>query len=225
MIQYTIRFQNTGSAEAYKIKVVDTLDQHLDLGSFKKGSSSHPYILDVSNTRDGNVLTFTFDNINLKDSTTSEPESHGFVSFYINSKDGLADGNTIHNKADIFFDYNSAIVTNVVDHTIGTYHETDLTKGNGIQVVTGLFDVNTANTAQRVVVYPNPASDVVQVKIDPQFHNGQLNISDLSGHEVWSTTLKGETTSVSVSSLPAGMYLYKVQSNGEFIGVGKLVVK
>ncbi len=223
-LKYTIRFQNTGSDVAYKVVVVDTLDLNLDVATFTENPASHPYVLTVSSEEEKTVLTYTFNNINLKDSTTSEPESHGFLSFYINAKADLADGNTIHNKADIFFDYNSAIVTNVVDHTIGTYVPTDLTKGNKVQVSTGLFDEQ-ANETQRVTLYPNPASDVVQVKLDQSFNSGQLIILDLSGHEVWSGALKGEITSVSLSILPAGMYLYKVQCNGEYVGVGKLVVK
>ena len=224
-LNYTIRFQNTGTDLAYTVKVVDTLDSNLDVASFTEGASSHPYTLQVGNDAYKTLLTFTFNNINLKDSTTSEPESHGFISFYIKSKEGLADGNTIHNKADIFFDYNSAIVTNVVDHTIGTYVPTDLSKGNKVEMTTGLFDGNETNVTQRLTLYPNPASDVVQVKLSQNINIGQLTIVDLSGHEVWSATLKGEITSVSLSGLPTGMYLYKVQSNGEFIGVGKLVVK
>lgn len=224
-LKYTIRFQNTGSDVAYKVVVVDTLDANLDMSTFTEIAASHAYVLKVNTELDKTVLTYTFNNINLKDSTTSEPESHGFLSFYINTKADLADGNTIHNKAEIYFDYNSAIITNTVDHTIGTYVPTDLTKGNNVQVTTGLFDGNVTSTVQRVTLYPNPASDVVQVKLDPQFNSGQLIILDLSGHEVWSGALKGEVTSVSLSTLSSGMYLYKVMSNGEYVGVGKLLVK
>ncbi|MDF2457561.1 MAG: hypothetical protein K0R51_3554 [Cytophagaceae bacterium] len=224
-LKYTIRFQNTGSDVAYKVVVVDTLDNNLDLATFTETSASHPYVLKVTSAEEKMILTYTFNNINLKDSTTSEPESHGFLSFYINAKEDLADGNTIHNKADIFFDYNSAIVTNVVDHTIGTYVPMDLTKGNSVQVTTGLFDGQATNIVQRVTLYPNPASDMVQVKLDQQFSNGQITILDLSGHEVWSGALKGEITAVSLSGLSSGMYMYKVMSNGEYVGVGKLLVK
>ena len=224
-LKYTIRFQNTGTDVAYKVKVVDTLDVNLDITSFTEIAGSHPYVLKLTNEGEKNILTYTFNNINLKDSTTSEPESHGFLSFYINVQADLADGHTIHNKADIFFDYNSAIVTNVVDHTIGTYVPTDLTKGNSVQLITGLFDDHSANVAQGVTLYPNPATDVIQVKLDQQFNSGLLTILDLSGHAVWSVTLEGEVTSISVAALSSGMYLYKVQSNGAFVGVGKLLVK
>lgn len=226
-IKYTIRFQNTGSDVAYTVKVVDTLDANLDVATFSEAFASHPYSLQLTSDADGerSILTYTFNNINLKDSTTSEPESHGLLSFYIKSNEDLADGNTIHNKADIFFDYNSAIVTNVVDHTIGTYVPTDLTKGNSVQVTTGLFEENESGNSQRVILYPNPASDVIQVKLQEQITDAQLIILDLSGHEAYSGALKGEITSVSLAGLSSGMYLYKVQCKGEFLGIGKLIVK
>jgi uncharacterized repeat protein (TIGR01451 family) len=223
-LKYTIRFQNTGTDVAYKVKVVDTLDANLDVASFVEGAASHPYTLQFTNEGEKTIVTYLFDNINLKDSTTSEPESHGLLSFYIKSKADLADGNTIHNKADIFFDYNSAIVTNVVDHTIGTYVPTDLTKGNNVQVTTGLFEGHETSSS-KVTLYPNPASDVIQVKLDQHISDGRLIILDLSGQEVFSSALKGEITSVSLSGLSTGMYLYKVMSKGEFVGVGKLLVK
>ncbi|MBD0260528.1 MAG: hypothetical protein ICV83_32835, partial [Cytophagales bacterium] len=67
-LHYTIRFQNTGTDVAYRVVVVDTLSEHLDLGSLQLGAASHPYALRVSG-KGRPVLTFTFDPINLPDST------------------------------------------------------------------------------------------------------------------------------------------------------------
>ncbi|MFK7807287.1 MAG: hypothetical protein AB8F74_05725, partial [Saprospiraceae bacterium] len=42
-IEYTIRFQNTGTDTAFRVVILDTLSQVLDPASIKVGSSSHPY--------------------------------------------------------------------------------------------------------------------------------------------------------------------------------------
>ncbi|MBK9490010.1 MAG: hypothetical protein IPO07_15465 [Haliscomenobacter sp.] len=57
-----------------------------------------------------------FKNINLPDSTNNEPESHGFVSFRIKDRSGLAEKTTIDNTAYIYFDQNPAIVTNTTQN-------------------------------------------------------------------------------------------------------------
>ena len=58
------------------------------------------------------VLTFTFDNILLPDSTSNEPGSHGFVQFSVQPKAGLVPKTRIDNFSDIYFDYNEPVRTN-----------------------------------------------------------------------------------------------------------------
>ncbi|MGB1204330.1 MAG: DUF7619 domain-containing protein [Chitinophagales bacterium] len=117
MLEYKIRFQNTGSDTAFRVVVVDTIDvEMLNMYSFSAGASSHPYEVTVDENK---ILTFTFNDILLPDSTTNEIESHGFVQFSIRQKDGNDDGEQIKNKAAIYFDYNEPIITNETFHTIG----------------------------------------------------------------------------------------------------------
>lgn len=117
-LEYTIRFQNTGTASAINIRITDELDERLDLSSLKIGAASHPMVWEKQ-TGSNTTLVWRFININLPDSTTNEPGSHGFVKFRIKPKQGLSKGTVIKNKADIYFDYNSPIETNEVFNTIG----------------------------------------------------------------------------------------------------------
>ena len=117
MLEYKIRFQNTGNDTAFRVVIVDTIDvEMLNMYSFSAGASSHPYDVKIDENR---ILTFTFNDILLPDSTTNEIESHGFVQFSIRQKDGNDDGEVIRNKAGIYFDYNEPIITNETFHTIG----------------------------------------------------------------------------------------------------------
>jgi sugar lactone lactonase YvrE len=111
-LRYQVRFQNTGTDDAYYVSVVDTLAADLDLRTLRVTTASHPYWLTV--TGHGRpVLTFTFTNINLPPSSRNEAGSNGFVQFSIQPKAGLPARALIENKADIFFDYNPPIRTNV----------------------------------------------------------------------------------------------------------------
>ncbi|MFI5172197.1 MAG: T9SS type A sorting domain-containing protein, partial [Chitinophagales bacterium] len=114
-LTYTIRFQNTGTAEAVNIKIFDTISTKLNITTLKVVSSSHPMYTEKP---DDNSVIFVFNNINLPDSNTNEVESHGYVIFEIFPKTGLADGQTIRNSAAIVFDFNDPIITNKTLNTI-----------------------------------------------------------------------------------------------------------
>ncbi|WP_188501428.1 DUF7619 domain-containing protein [Pontibacter amylolyticus] len=116
-LKYKVRFQNTGTDVAYRIVVVDTLSEHLDLSTLQLGATSHPSRVEVSG-KGRPVLTWTFDNIMLPDSTADEPGSHGYILFSIKPKAGLPEKTLVENFADIFFDFNSPIRTNITQNRI-----------------------------------------------------------------------------------------------------------
>ena len=108
---FTILFQNIGNAPAENIYILDTLDQNLDPSTFTWLSSSHDLITQLL---PGNILRFNFPDIQLPDSISNEPGSHGYVTFKIKKNENLPTGTVISNVADIFFDYNAPVTTNVV---------------------------------------------------------------------------------------------------------------
>ncbi|SNC61671.1 conserved repeat domain-containing protein/Por secretion system C-terminal sorting domain-containing protein [Hymenobacter gelipurpurascens] len=110
-LRYQVRFQNTGNDVAYRVVVVDTLDAGLDISTLQVGAVSHPYHLSITGQARP-VLTFTFDNILLPDSSHNLLGSNGFVQFSIQPRSGLAPKASIENFADIFFDYNEPVRTN-----------------------------------------------------------------------------------------------------------------
>ncbi|WP_299986705.1 IPT/TIG domain-containing protein [uncultured Pontibacter sp.] len=116
-LKYKIRFQNTGTDVAYRVVVVDTLSEHLDLSTLQLGATSHPARVEVSG-KGQPVLTWSFDNILLPDSTADEPGSHGYVLFSIKPKADLPEKTLVENLADIFFDFNSPIRTNLTQNRI-----------------------------------------------------------------------------------------------------------
>lgn len=114
-LTYTIRFQNTGTASAINIIVKDTIDTDLDIATFSMISSSHPYSVSLKNP---NIITWTFNNINLPDSNSNSPASNGYIKYNIKLKPGLAQGTQLTNTAHIYFDFNPAVLTNEVLNTI-----------------------------------------------------------------------------------------------------------
>lgn len=115
-LDYTIRFQNTGTDTAFTVVVRDTLDTDLNIFSVQSGVSSHNYSFRMYGPR---VLEWTFNNILLPDSTINELGSHGFLTFTVNQNPNLADSTQIRNKVGIYFDFNLPIITNTTIHKIG----------------------------------------------------------------------------------------------------------
>ncbi|MCX6273690.1 MAG: T9SS type A sorting domain-containing protein [Bacteroidetes bacterium] len=112
---FTIFFQNVGNAPAEDIYILDTLDQNLDATTFTYLSSSHEAITQLL---PGNILRFNYPDINLVDSMTNEPGSHGYVCFRVKRKENTPPNAVISNTANIYFDYNAPVETNVVSATL-----------------------------------------------------------------------------------------------------------
>jgi gliding motility-associated-like protein/uncharacterized repeat protein (TIGR01451 family) len=119
-LEYLIRFQNTGTDVAYNVVIEDTLSPHLDIATLRIGAASHPFTWSVSGVGLP-VITWTFKDIHLPDSTSNEPASHGYVRFRVKPVGSTALGTQISNSAAITFDYNSPIITNQVNNTIGQF--------------------------------------------------------------------------------------------------------
>lgn len=109
-LQYTIHFQNTGNDTAFNISLRDTLSAKLNWRTIQMLTSSHPYKFLL---REGKFCEWTFSNIKLLDSNANSALSKGYVVFRIKSIAGLMAGDTISNRASIYFDYNAPIRTNV----------------------------------------------------------------------------------------------------------------
>jgi len=115
VLNYRIRFQNTGTDTAFNIYVLDTISSNLNLETFQMLDASHSMQVQIDEHR---VIRWQFDNIRLPDSNTNEPLSHGYINFSIQPNSGLADGIVIPNFADIYFDYNPPVRTNTTISTI-----------------------------------------------------------------------------------------------------------
>jgi uncharacterized repeat protein (TIGR01451 family) len=204
VLDYMIRFQNTGTDTAYTVIIKDTLSPHLDPSTIQWGISSHPYSIQVTGT-DNPVLIFTFNNIDLPHSSFNEPGSHGFVKFKAATYGYLENGVAVDNNAQIYFDYNLPIITNTISITISDivliYDPLSVDK----------FVPSTIN------VYPNPTSGVIIVAAE---NLQKTEIYALNGMLLETVTKK----EIDMSSYAKGIYLLKVTTD-KGMTVKKVVLK
>jgi hypothetical protein len=188
-LHYTIRFQNTGNFPATDVVLKDTLSNKLDLASFKLEQASHPVQYTIA---PGGIITFTFHNIFLPDSTSDLLNSQGFVRFSITPGAAFNLGETILNKASIYFDQNDPIVTN---STATILEKTSNTTENTL--------------VKPVLVFPNPSFDQIRIQVPDSFANerSEVLIINQVGQVVRTIPDFDSRSAIKVKSFPAGIYM------------------
>jgi uncharacterized repeat protein (TIGR01451 family) len=193
-ILYTVHFQNLGNSYANNIHIVDTISSLLDLSTLKVVGQSHAgsYSIDPS-TRE---VIFTFPNIFLVPQSTDEELSQGYIMYTVKENPGLPLNSEIENTAHIFFDGNSAVVTNTTSNV-------NVTNPAGVEDESALGSIT---------VYPVPANTFVQISgINPQDITG-LKILDLNGKVVQILNTTNANSNISVSEIANGFYLLEIIS-------------
>lgn len=107
-IDYNIYFQNTGNDTAFRVVVTDTIkNSHLDLTKFELNWSDAACSTYIA----GDVIYFVFDNINLPHQSLSGDKSISGFGFRLGLKNITNTTNIIENRAGIYFDFESEIIT------------------------------------------------------------------------------------------------------------------
>ncbi|MEZ5058902.1 MAG: T9SS type A sorting domain-containing protein [Saprospiraceae bacterium] len=211
-LEYKIRFQNTGNDTAYLVEIIDTLSNHLDPKTFVAGAASHVYDYEIY---ENGIVRFTFENINLVDSFTNEPLSHGFVEYKIQQMPDVELGTIIYNAADIYFDQNAPIYTN------RTYHEV----GEDFILVKTLEVLEPGAT---VNVFPNPFDNKATLQItllDDNYRNLELTILDVAGKVIQTKQFDSNQLGINRHQMNTGFYFYTLSRDGKPIANGKIIVR
>ena len=116
-IDYTIHFQNTGNDTAFNVVLSDTLSALLQSNILQVMATSHPCNITLKDS----IIYFEFLKVNLPDSNTNKFGSNGFVHFRLLPQNNVPAGDSIKNKASIYFDYNKPVVTNTASTLIKLY--------------------------------------------------------------------------------------------------------
>ncbi|MEZ4807457.1 MAG: T9SS type A sorting domain-containing protein [Flavobacteriales bacterium] len=185
-LEYLIRFQNTGTYPADRVLILDTLPEGLQVESIQWLGSSHPchwYVVD-------GVLHAMHADINLPDSTSDEPNSHGFVRFSILPATDLINGDQVMNIAHIVFDFNEPIITPPAVFRVDVLAGVDEQRSEPIRVL------------------PNPAHETIRITgVNGTF---AYAIRDMSGRTVLRGTSNG---SIDLSSIANGLYQLEATGN------------
>lgn len=197
-LTYTIRFQNTGNAEAQHIYITDTLSQYIDESTFQLLAYSHQPMVQLKEK----AIRFNFPNINLPDSFSNEPASHGYVQYKVRLKENLPIGTEIENTAFIYFDFNAPVITN--------------TTVNTISVVSGVAASRMADIG--FGIYPNPTTGVFVVDVPKELIGEVLSVTDVTGRVAYQSDIRHSKSEINIAT--SGVYFVRIGGS-----VKRLVVR
>lgn len=200
-LHYTIRFQNIGNADAIRVRIESVLDPKLDYNTIQPMSASHDYHFERKNDK----LTVRFDDIYLAGSQYDEPNSHGYITYKIKPNASVTIGDSMSANANIYFDFNDPIATNIVTTTV--------------QAPAGTADF----VANSFKLYPNPANGMVTLKL-AEADKADVTITDVLGKTVLSAKMSSQEQNINITALNSGMYFVKVTAEGQST-TKKLIVK
>ncbi len=201
LLEYIIRFQNTGNDTAFFVRIDnDFPPSRLDLSNLEIIGASHP--CDIRYQSYDSTLFFQFNNILLPDSNTNEPMSHGFVKYRARPLTSLTVGDTIGNRANIYFDYNPPVTTNTA--------VTEIVQFNSVES----FD-----DSESISIFPNPAKETVSIACRLSHKSDvQIQLFNLLGESLFYDRVFLEPgthqLSIPVVHLPKGAYLITLTTNG-----------
>lgn len=200
-LYYTIRFENTGTAAAEFIRIEDTLHTDLNPTTFEMIHASHTYNV----TRNGNELVWHFFDVDLPPTIENPILSQGYVYFRIKPNLGFSVGDIIPNTAEIYFDYNPAIITNTF--------ETEF--------------VETLSVSDYVVsdllIYPNPTVDILYFNSNNTIKD--IIVYDLLGNEILLKKVNKNQMDLDVSNLSKGLYFIKILNSDNTEHLRKFIKK
>ena len=188
-VHYRIRFENLGTANAINVVVKNEIDSNLfDIGTVEPISSSHEYETRIND----NIVEFIFEGINLPfDDATND----GYLVYRIKSLSNLVVGDVLQNQADIYFDFNAPVITNL--------EETEFVTTLNIED----FESN-----EVLSIYPNPTSNLIYINSTQPIQ--YVEIYNSLG-QLLSATYRMKK--IDIKYLSSGLYLAKIKVNDNII--------
>jgi hypothetical protein len=91
-----------------------------------------------------------------------------------------------------------------------------------VNIITGTHDLP-QRTGQRILLYPNPVRDILQIKFSSNTYHLEIEVLDITGRIVKDGILTEGFGEVDTSRLPGGLYWVSVEQEGRVLALEKFV--
>jgi hypothetical protein len=190
-LHYVVNFENTGNFYAENVVVKINIDPaKYDIQTLQLMNTSHP---PVYTTVANDTVEFAFIGINLAAASGNPPVGgHGNVLFKIKSKEDLNNGDSVAKQANIYFDYNAPIETNLASTTFQSLSNS-------------IFEID-----ESVVIHPNPTNG--NININSNFNIKTIELYDIQGRILETSLENSSTTTLDISNRENGIYFLKINT-------------
>ncbi len=186
-VYYLIRFENLGTFPAQNVVITDIIDEtKFDISTMIPIQGSHNFITRITD----NLVEFIFEGINLP---FQQGSNQGYVLFKIKTDNNLQIGDVFSNSANIYFDFNLPIETNLAETIVEENLATE-----GFDFLQGIF------------VYPNPTESLILLKNTDDIQILNLDFYNHLGQKIKSFGLQ---ESIDISEFEKGVYFLQISSN------------
>jgi Leucine-rich repeat (LRR) protein len=179
-LHYVINFENTGTFPAENVVIKDMIDPNqFDISTLQVLGASHTSQTNIT----GNKAEFIFQDIDLA------PNEYGYMAFKVKTKSTLQTGDSATNNANIYFDFNFPVETNMASTAFQSL---------------GIHE----NALEHIRVYPNPTKHIVNIHANSAMKS--IAVFDIQGRIVESHAASGSEVSLDVSRYAKGIYYLKI---------------
>lgn len=208
-VDYIIRFSNNTNDTLNTVVVRDTISTPYFVTYIQETGSSHPFTRYVYTTPalpEKVIVSYTFNNIKLPPNPSGNTEivnSSGYVGFRLGLANNLASGIDLRNRASIYMDNYSPILTNTV-----------------VAVVAGTKTLwNDVKNDQ--ILYPNPVSE--QIFFHGNVEGGEFKLYNAQGQIINQTIVQFGTVSFTNKNIGSGTYFWTLNTDNGKVSKGVLI--
>ena len=116
-----------------------------------------------------------------------------------------------------FYSYGKVEIYDLMDNYVNQF-STDITPGKIVFDVR--FNSGIEETINDILIYPNPANDLININ---GINEGEISIYNILGEVIYTNEINQVKSTVDVSSLTFGKYFIQVESNGKYSKMSSFV--
>lgn len=208
-IEYQIRFENRTDSVLTHLVIRDSLSPFLDISSLRDIYSNHDVKIDLLSDH---IIEFDFGVINLPPRDSMPDQSSVSIHYSIGIQEGTSPGSVIRNTGEVFVDYQDAVMSNEVFHTV-------------IEDITDVITSTPATPAiEPLLTSPNPSGNEV-IALGRNFENSFIEIQDILGITCYRSAINGNKLDLQHQHLTPGTYLITITDTAGIKYLTKHIIK